>query len=398
MAPFYGSYADARERQFPHHGRSQVLLLGVIVGTLCFWLHGVHYLFVDDNAKQWLDSFGYHVVVQCLYATCFAIMFPVLDGIALEYLQRQNGSDSMDYGKERLYGAVSWGITNLLFGVLIDVWGFWIAYPCALVTAVYSVVTLRIYAQAHAACTPEPMLASTNGLPDSNTTEAIQKHDDKMKPTTPPSNLSLLLVVLGTIYGIAFCLSYFLLATGLSVVENLVFLFFEFLGGSNTICGITVALTVLFEIPIFQIAPTLLRKYGVGWLLLLANVAFVVRIIGYTLIPQGAMWWLFLLEPLHGLTYAGSQSAAVEYVHQTMPSPGLEASGQGIVNLIRGSGSVLGLLWGGVLQDHFGPRVMYRVFATTITLGMTVFATVRCRYPQQEESYQRVAEEEPVTV
>jgi hypothetical protein len=262
-------------------------------------------------------------------------------------------------------------------------------------------MTIRIYAQAHAAsCTPEPTMlesSTTNSLPDdSNTTEAIQNHDGEMKPTTMthPSNLSLLLAVLGTMYGIAFCLSYFLLATGLSVVENLVFLFFEFLGGSNTICGITVALTVLFEIPIFQIAPLLLRTYGVGWLLLLANVAFVVRIIGYTLIPQGATWWLFLLEPLHGLTYAGSQSAAVEYVHQTLPSPGLEASGQGIVNLIRGSGSVLGLLWGGVLQDQFGPRVMYRVFATIITLGMTFFATVRCRYPQQEESYQRVAEEE----
>lgn len=70
------------------------------------------------------------------------------------------------------------------------------------------------------------------------------------------------------------------------LVENLVFLFFEFLGSSNTICGIAVALTVLFEIPIFHVAPTLLRNYGVGWLLLLANAFFVVRVIGYTLIQQ----------------------------------------------------------------------------------------------------------------
>jgi uncharacterized membrane protein len=77
------------------------------------------------------------------------------------------------------------------------------------------------------------------------------------------------------------------MTTGFSVVENMVFLLFEFLGGSNTICAITVVLTVLFEIPIFQIAPSLLRNYAVGWMLLLACGTFWIRNVGYTLIPEG---------------------------------------------------------------------------------------------------------------
>jgi MFS-type transporter involved in bile tolerance (Atg22 family) len=167
------------------------------------------------------------------------------------------------------------------------------------------------------------------------------------------------------------------LATGFLVVEKMVFLFFEFLGGSNAVCAITVALPVMFEIPMFQVAPVLLRKYGVRWLLLVANVALLVCIFGYTLIPQGHTWLVFLLEPLHGVTYAGSQSAAVEYVQRNMPR-GSEASGQGIVNLIRGSGAVLGLWLGGLLmQESWGPRVMYRAFATTIAIGTAIFATVR---------------------
>ena len=164
----------------------------------------------------------------------------------------------------------------------------------------------------------------------------------------------------------------------------MVFLFLEFLGGSNTVCGITVAVTVVFEIPMFHIAPAMLRKYGVGWLLLLACAAFWIRVMGYTMIPEGQPWWILLLEWLHGFTYAGAQSSAVEFVTQQMP-PGLEASGQGIVNFVCGMASIIGLYAGGALQDAFGPRVMYRVFVAAVTVGMTLLAVVRCKYPSEQE-------------
>jgi len=88
------------------------------------------------------------------------------------------------------------------------------------------------------------------------------------------STLSLVLLAFGTAYGAAFEFCYFILNTGFSVVKKMVFLFLEFLGGSNTVCGITVAVTVVFEIPMFHIAPAMLRKHRVGWLLLLACAAF----------------------------------------------------------------------------------------------------------------------------
>lgn len=100
---------------------------------------------------------------------------------------------------------------------------------------------------------------------------------------------------------------------------------------------------------------------------------------------------VLLIEPLHGFTYAGSQVAAVEYVNRNMPE-GSEASGQGIVNLIRGSANVIGLWLGGFLQDAFGPRVMYRVFVAAVTVGISVFATVRSTHRQQEAGYRIVAE------
>jgi hypothetical protein len=225
----------------------------------------------------------------------------------------------------------------------------------------------------------------------------IDDSSASVKHQEVPSNRTLIRSILGTVYGASFFLSYFLMTTGFSVVENMVFLFFEFLGGSNTICAFTVVLTVVFEVPLFQIAPSLLKRHGVGWLLLLANVAFLIRIVGYTFIPEGSTWIVLLLEPLHGFTYAGSQTAAVEFVNRNMPE-GAEASGQGIVNFFRGSGSVLGLWFGGMLQDQFGPRIMYRVLAVGVTIGMSMFATVRSTCRQQEEGYRQLAEATITTI
>ena len=91
------------------------------------------------------------------------------------------------------------------------------------------------------------------------------------------------------------------------VVDNLVFIFFEYLGSSYTVMGLTVLLTVSFEIPIFRLAPRLLERLGSGKLLLVASTCYIVRAVGYSCIPKGHILYVLVLEPLHGITYACSQ-------------------------------------------------------------------------------------------
>jgi hypothetical protein len=89
----------------------------------------------------------------------------------------------------------------------------------------------------------------------------------------------------------------------MSVVENLIFLYFEFLGGSNTLCGLTVAVTVLFELPIFHYASEVLRWMELPvWMFQWGCVAYVVRVIGYSIVPESRAMWVLVLEPLHGVT------------------------------------------------------------------------------------------------
>jgi len=186
------------------------------------------------------------------------------------------------------------------------------------------------------------------------------------------SFFSLIQIIFGTVYGASFLLSFFILNSGTSVVESLVFLFFEFMGSSYTLCGFTTTVTVLFEIPIFQYGDFLLKNLGSGKMLIIACLAYVTRVFGYTLIPRNHIALVLLLEPLHGVTYAFSQLSVVEFFARHTP-PGYEARGQGILSLVRGLASFIGLSVGGWSEQTYGPVIMYRGFATAVSFAILQF-------------------------
>mmetsp|Transcript_32534 Transcript_32534/g.49776 ORF Transcript_32534/g.49776 Transcript_32534/m.49776 type:complete len:269 (+) Transcript_32534:156-962(+) len=197
-------------------------------------------------------------------------------------------------------------------------------------------------------------------------------------PVSSPSStgvLSLLLVLCSSLHNIGFLISSVSLSMGTSVVERLIFIFFSELGTSNTMCGFTVAVTVIFEIPIFQLAPFMLKHFSPGTLLHIANVTYAIRVVGYTLIPQHAAWLIFLLEPLHGVTYGCAKTGQVEHV-AVLASRGQEASAQGLMGLFVGLGSMIGLFVGGWTEDRFGAKFMYRLWAVVVVGGMLIFLLI----------------------
>lgn len=398
-----GAYADERERQLPLRGRAQVMMWGVSCGNILFLLHGLSYMLPSWN---WLTSPAWHVTLRCLYAASLSFVFPVLDGLTLAHLER--GDSSFNYGKERLHGAIWWAVACLIVGPLVDVFGFIVMYPLALVTTAATYVAIFVYVQgqvdaADAVCTSldrderaSHRHKKTHMLHSKTSTiheDEPNCSDESNSTGRRFSTVELVCILIGSVYNIGFFFSSLLLSSGTAVVDNLIFLFFEDLGGSNTMCGITVALTVMFEIPIFHVAPMLLQRYGPGRLLQVANFAYVTRVIGYTFVPSGHASYVVLLEPLHGVTYACFQTSAVELIAQIMPT-GYEATGQGLWALWKGMGSVAGLLLGGMLQDRLGARAMYRLFALNVTVGLIVFGVVANMRGQQ---FQRVPADAPET-
>lgn len=246
----------------------------------------------------------------------------------------------------------------------------------------------------------------------------LQQRKNKAKETSE-DNISvfqfLKIMLFTNLHRTVFLISYFLLNTGTSVVEGLIFLYFqEDLKSSNTVCGLTVVITVIFEIPIFYYlscssstsndlsppssSPTITKEaksfqeHCIHFFEIInekimniiqniseprqmqqvACVAYVIRVLGYSIIPENQMFLvLFLLEPLHGITYAFSQTGSVEFASRLMPV-GFEASGQGIMGIFRGLGSFLGLSVGGFIEQNYGSRIMYRGFAILITFAILI--------------------------
>ena len=83
------------------------------------------------------------------------------------------------------------------------------------------------------------------------------------------------------ILNISFIFSLFALFIGMSVVESLIFLYFEFLGGTNAMFGVTVVVTVMFELPLFHYAPNVLKLLGTQKMFSLGCLAYIVRVVGY---------------------------------------------------------------------------------------------------------------------
>eukprot|EP00579_Thalassiosira_antarctica_P024616 CAMPEP_0202007720 /NCGR_PEP_ID=MMETSP0905-20130828/12129_1 /ASSEMBLY_ACC=CAM_ASM_000554 /TAXON_ID=420261 /ORGANISM="Thalassiosira antarctica, Strain CCMP982" /LENGTH=112 /DNA_ID=CAMNT_0048565723 /DNA_START=63 /DNA_END=397 /DNA_ORIENTATION=+ len=99
----------------------------------------------------------------------------------------------------------------------------------------------------------------------------------------------------------------------------------------------------------------------------------IIRVVGYTLVPDGevyTMYIILMLETLHGVTYAGSKAGSVEFISSMMPG-GYEASGQGILIFATYFGIVAGLIMAGWIQETLGARVMFRVMAAIVSIGVT---------------------------
>ena len=131
------------------------------------------------------------------------------------------------------WGAVSWALFNMAMGQAIDIWGTVLCYYCLIASSVAFMLQLWW----HAAETP---LLAADVVPDG----CSDKQSDQTPPPTNP--LQLLRVLCSDLDTALLLFVSFVLAMGMSLVENLLFLFMvEDLNSSNLVCGISVVVTVV---------------------------------------------------------------------------------------------------------------------------------------------------------
>ena len=166
-----GGLADSIEARGRRNGRLQIMASGLLLSTVATLLHILGRFWMplpmssvsstiteDDNytendieSQQQVVSIPlltYHLVLRALYAIGTTACSPVLDGLTLARLEN-DGRDTAEYGKERLYGAVSWGIANVFFGPAIDKFGFTIIYVTTTISFMCCITTFYFYAKSN---------------------------------------------------------------------------------------------------------------------------------------------------------------------------------------------------------------------------------------------------------
>lgn len=319
-APFWGALADSTQRH-------RAILTTTIIGAMTMMI-----LLSFVNEMHWF------LPIVAGYAFFYAPIMPLVDNSVMELL----GERRELYGRQRVWGAVAWGLGAAVAGVLVENFGLHIAFYLFVfwyLVLLYISTRLRI---------------STAGIG--------QPFWQGFRTLTRNRPL------------MTFLITVLFASMGSGIVHNYVFLYLADLGASETLMGLSQTAATLSEIPVFFFSAILLRKIGARGLVMLSLVAYIVRLLGYTFMPP--VWLVLPINLLHGLTFSALWVAGVAYVNSVAP-PGMGATAQGMFSgVTMGLGSACGALIGGLLFDTMGATVMFVTAASFVFVGLIFFLTV----------------------
>jgi MFS transporter, PPP family, 3-phenylpropionic acid transporter len=325
MKPFWGWLADQIQ------SRKSVYLfckLGSTVSLITLAIPGESFLAVAIS-----------VVAMSLFPAS-----GVLDAHTIDFL---GDSHRGLYGSIRLWAAVSWGVGSVLMGFLTDSFGFWWNFVVFGVMMLFSMIFTAV-------------LLPARSRSEQNFVE---------RATVP--KWSALFKAMFRWQVVLWLTQVTIMGAAMSLVDSFLFVYLQNdLHASTSLCGFTVGVTVMLEIPIFFHSKFLLHRLGHDGFWMVAMVAYIVRVLGYTLLTSKTVGWVLLLEVLHGITFACSWTAAIDFAAQIAP-PEWSTLVQAVMDTCWGSlGGGLGPVLGGVVYERYGAVVLYRSAALIVGITM----------------------------
>jgi len=239
------------------------------------------------------------------------------------------------YGRVRLWMAISWGFGAFGMSWITEYYGFdW---------------NFFIYGG----------LAAISAYPIIKLIPAKTPVEEAMGDDCP--NWKDACKALSNIRTMAFFTEMFIMGMGVGVVEKLLFVYLmEDLGASIVLCGASVLMTTLFELPLFYWMDWLNTNFGYDILLITAQICYVCRVWGYTYLTSATRSYILPIEILHGITFGTLWCGAKEYQRIITPL-GWQGLFSSLLWLMYGSvGKGTGAIVGGYLFDTIGAQQTYR--------------------------------------
>ena len=316
-APAWGALADRTRRH-------QLLLSLAIAGAMVV-------MFLVSQ----VGSLALLALLVTAYAWFSAPIMPLVDSSVLALL----GDRKAEYGKQRMWGAVGWGIAAAIAGGMIDRFGLAAGF-----TGFLAFMSI--------------MLVASRYLQISEAGISGQFWGGFSLIASNPAWVTFLLTV-------------FVVGIGAGVTNHFLLLYLSDLGASETMMGWSLVVATLSEIPLFFFSHRLLQRWGALGVLMIALGANIIRLAAFAVMP-GA-WAVLPINLLHGFAFSAMWAAGVTYAGDLAPA-GMGATAQGLFSGVNmGLGAATGALVGGLLYDLAGPRVMFGVIAVAIAAAMAVF-------------------------
>ncbi|RHZ20757.1 hypothetical protein DYB37_009457 [Aphanomyces astaci] len=288
----------------------------------------------------------------------------LMDQAVMALVQRVGG----EYGKQRLFGAIGWGVGAFCTGLVVNAYGISWAFHLHLILLVPNLYALSFL--------PAPKPHHHDHPTDPSALPASFAHS--LRYVCCQADLMLLLVVV------------LLMGIMVGVIASFISLnLYELSGNSTTIVGTAIWLETLSELPAFFFAESIVKRIGIVYTLLLSILAYGARITCYAVMTSA--WMALPFELLHGVTFALAWAACTQYVYEAAP-PGTEGTMMGLLNsVLNGLGRGVGTLAGGYVYNTYGPRCMWWTADLGVPMalvGLALFARTR---PTQQGNSSKIA-------
>jgi PPP family 3-phenylpropionic acid transporter len=329
--PLWGWIADALLQS-----RKTVFVVCKLAATACLMT-----LIIPANDS--LQTVAFSVAGMSLFPTV-----GVLDAHALDFLGDANRGM---YGSIRLWATISWGVGSVVMGFLTDYfgtffWNFVVFGTMMILTVLFTLICLPARSK-------------------SELERYAKKDEDRSHEW---------IVLWRALYQwqiLVWLTHVTLMGAAMSLVDSFLFVFLQKdLGATTSLCGFTVGVTVLLEIPVFANSKMLLSKLGHDGLFVVSMLAYATRVIGYTLLTPDTVHRVLWLEILHGITYATAWIAAIDFAAQFAPKewPTLI---QSLLSAFWGClGGSLGPIFGGIVYNSYGAIAMFRGAGSIVGVTM----------------------------
>ncbi|GAB9475326.1 hypothetical protein Gpo141_00012425 [Globisporangium polare] len=343
--PFWGAIADAIRNQRLVH------IACIVSGAIFLY------------AIQFAHSFELTMLLVVIANFQSAPAGSLLDHAVLDLLSKVGG----EYGKQRLFGAVGYGVGAYISGLLVAAAGISWAFNLNLLSALVSLLILRA------------IPAVKHGHEDGYA--ALESHGGVQKPAkeAPPTfaqGIRLLgkkndvLVLLGVV---------FLMGLMYGVLSSFLTLNLYNLSGNNSqIIGIAIMCETSSELPAFFFSQAIIRKLGTVNVLLVSIAGYAARI-SYLAVMTNP-WGAIPFEFLHGVTFGIAWAACTQYIYTAAPK-GCEGTVMGILNAVQnGLGRGAGTLVGGYFYQNYDAQTMWLVTDLGVPLslaGVALFAYLK---------------------